>query len=83
MNIRCCSVYQLCKFQVNSDPSYNQMIQIHPNSWGFGVLGFWGFVIQGNHPDELPEQMLVGMRLHSLDPMIAPDLPDDMDSTWY
>lgn len=39
-----------------------------------------GFVIQGNSQDELPEQMLVGMRLHSLDPMVAPDLPEDMDS---
>lgn len=34
-----------------------------------------GFVVQGNEDDELPEQMLVGARLHGLDPMNAPPLP--------
>jgi hypothetical protein len=36
-----------------------------------------GFVIQGNHKDELPEQMLVGARLHGIDPLIAPSYPGD------
>jgi hypothetical protein len=39
-----------------------------------------GFVIQGNKPDELPEQMLVAMRLHGLDPLTAPNLPEDVNS---
>ena len=39
-----------------------------------------GFVIQGNKADELPERMLVAMRLHSLDPLTAPSLPDDINS---
>lgn len=39
-----------------------------------------GFVIQGNSTDELPEQMLVAMRLHSLDPLNAPNLPEDMNT---
>ena len=39
-----------------------------------------GFVIQGNKTDELPERMLVAMRLHSLDPLTAPSLPDDINS---
>jgi len=38
-----------------------------------------GFVIQGNAEEELPEQMLVGARLHSIDPMTAPALPPMKD----
>lgn len=38
-----------------------------------------GFVIQGNSSDELPEQMLIAMRLHSLKPLDAPELPEDFD----
>jgi Protein ENHANCED DISEASE RESISTANCE 2, C-terminal len=34
-----------------------------------------GFVIQANHVDELPEQMLTGVRLHGLDPATAPTWP--------
>ncbi|GAX22875.1 hypothetical protein FisN_24Lh162 [Fistulifera solaris] len=34
-----------------------------------------GFVVQGNKEDELPEQMLVGMRLHGIDPLTAPAYP--------
>jgi len=34
-----------------------------------------GFVVQGNQEDELPEQMLVGARLHGLDPPNAQNLP--------
>lgn len=34
-----------------------------------------GFVVQGNTPDELPEQMLVGARLHGIDPITAPPYP--------
>ena len=34
-----------------------------------------GFVVQGNENDELPEQMLVGARLHGIDPINAPPLP--------
>jgi hypothetical protein len=34
-----------------------------------------GFVIQGNVEDELPEQMLLGARMHGVDPVTAPALP--------
>ena len=34
-----------------------------------------GFVVQGNSTDELPEQMLVGVRLHGVEPMSAPPYP--------
>lgn len=34
-----------------------------------------GFVVQGNSTDELPEQMLMGSRLHGIDPLNAPPLP--------
>ena len=34
-----------------------------------------GFVVQGMKEDELPEQMMVGCRLHGLDPLNAPSLP--------
>lgn len=34
-----------------------------------------GFVVQANHEDELPEQMLVGVRCHGMDPLNAPPLP--------
>lgn len=34
-----------------------------------------GFVIQSNSQDELPEQMLVGLRIHGVDPLTAPSLP--------
>jgi hypothetical protein len=34
-----------------------------------------GFVIEGQSEDELPEQMLMGVRLHAIDPMNAPSLP--------
>lgn len=42
-----------------------------------------GFVVQGNRTDELPEQMLVGMRLHGLDPLTAPNLPEDFNSVHW
>lgn len=35
----------------------------------------FGFVIQGNSFEELPEQMLGCVRLHSFDPTLAPRLP--------
>lgn len=38
-----------------------------------------GFAIQGNSPDELREQMLVGTRMHGLDPLNAPPLPPMKD----
>lgn len=38
-----------------------------------------GFVIQGNSKDELPERMLMGARLHGIDPVAASTLPDEMD----
>ena len=31
-----------------------------------------GFVIQGNTPEELPEQMLGSIRIHGIDPLKAP-----------
>jgi len=34
-----------------------------------------GFVVQGNKKDELPEQMLIGCRIHGIDPLTAPSLP--------
>jgi hypothetical protein len=38
-----------------------------------------GFVIQGNTEDELPEQMLVGCRLHGVDPLNAASMPPMKD----
>lgn len=38
-----------------------------------------GFVVQGNKQDELPEQMLVGARLHGIDPLTAPPYPLSRD----
>ena len=38
-----------------------------------------GFAIQGNSNDELREQMLVGTRLHGIDPLNAPALPPMKD----
>ena len=40
-----------------------------------------GFVLQGNSQDELPEQMAFGSRLHGLDPLTAPMLPQTFDGT--
>merc|ERR1719223_203054 len=37
-----------------------------------------GFVVQGNTNDELPEQMLLGTRIHGLDPVQALALPEAM-----
>ena len=34
-----------------------------------------GFVVQGNENDELPEQMLAGIRLHGIDPFTASAMP--------
>jgi hypothetical protein len=34
-----------------------------------------GFVVQGNADDELPERMLVGLRLHGIDPLTSPAYP--------
>jgi hypothetical protein len=39
-----------------------------------------GFVVQGNGDDELPEQMLVGARLHGIDPLTAPAYPPIHDN---
>mmetsp|Transcript_38672 Transcript_38672/g.54443 ORF Transcript_38672/g.54443 Transcript_38672/m.54443 type:complete len:505 (-) Transcript_38672:527-2041(-) len=41
-----------------------------------------GFVVQGNQQDELPEQMLVGVRCHGIDPLNAPPLPP-MKNTFF
>lgn len=38
-----------------------------------------GFVVEGKTEDELPEQMMVGARLHSIDPLTAPPLPPMKD----
>ena len=35
-----------------------------------------GYVVQGSTDDELPEQMMLGLRLHGLDPLTADLLPD-------
>ena len=40
-----------------------------------------GYVIQGNKAEELPEQMMLGLRLHGLDPLTAELLPDFDDGT--
>lgn len=40
-----------------------------------------GFVIQGNSPDELPEQMLGAIRVHGLNPLEAPPFPP-MKTMW-
>jgi len=40
-----------------------------------------GFVLQGNSVDELPEQMAFGSRLHGLDPLTAPMLPQSLDGS--
>ncbi len=37
------------------------------------------FVLQGNTPDELPEQLVAGSRIHGLDPLTAPMLPHSVD----
>jgi len=42
-----------------------------------------GFVIQGNSADDLPEQMLVGARLHGIDPLTAPCLPPMDDDLFF
>lgn len=34
-----------------------------------------GFVVQGNTKEELPEQMMAGLRIHGLDPLNAEALP--------
>ena len=38
-----------------------------------------GFVVEGKTEDELPEQMMVGTRLHSIDPLTASSLPPMAD----
>lgn len=38
-----------------------------------------GFVVQSNEQDELPECMLVGCRLHGVDPLQAPQFPTTDD----
>jgi hypothetical protein len=35
-----------------------------------------GYVVQGSTDDELPELMMLGLRLHGLDPLTADLLPD-------
>lgn len=35
-----------------------------------------GYVVQGNRAEELPEQMMLGLRLHGLDPLTAELLPE-------
>ncbi|KAL3822658.1 hypothetical protein ACHAXA_001811 [Cyclostephanos tholiformis] len=40
-----------------------------------------GYVVQGSTDDELPEQMMVGLRLHGLDPLTADLLPDFEDAS--
>jgi hypothetical protein len=42
-----------------------------------------GFVIQGNTKDELPEQMMAGLRLHGLDPLNSEALPDIDDQELF
>eukprot|EP00580_Thalassiosira_gravida_P012277 CAMPEP_0201632194 /NCGR_PEP_ID=MMETSP0493-20130528/5914_1 /ASSEMBLY_ACC=CAM_ASM_000838 /TAXON_ID=420259 /ORGANISM="Thalassiosira gravida, Strain GMp14c1" /LENGTH=416 /DNA_ID=CAMNT_0048103667 /DNA_START=98 /DNA_END=1348 /DNA_ORIENTATION=- len=40
-----------------------------------------GFVVQGNRTEELPEQMMLGLRLHGLDPLTAELLPEFDDGS--
>jgi len=40
-----------------------------------------GFVVQGNRAEELPEQMMLGLRLHGLDPLTAELLPEFDDGS--
>jgi len=40
-----------------------------------------GYVVQGNKEEELPEQMMLGLRLHGLDPLTAELLPEFDDGT--
>ncbi|KAL7534781.1 hypothetical protein ACHAXR_010189 [Thalassiosira sp. AJA248-18] len=40
-----------------------------------------GYVVQGNKQEELPEQMMLGLRLHGLDPLTAELLPGFDDGT--
>jgi hypothetical protein len=42
-----------------------------------------GFVIQGNTKEELPEQMMAGLRLHGLDPLNAEALPQFHDEDLF
>ena len=39
-----------------------------------------GFVVQSNTEDELPECMMVGCRMHGVDPLQAPDFPSTGES---
>ncbi|KAL7551268.1 hypothetical protein ACHAWF_014462 [Thalassiosira exigua] len=40
-----------------------------------------GYVVQGNKIEELPERMMLGLRLHGLDPLTAELLPEMEDTT--
>lgn len=40
-----------------------------------------GYVVQGNKEDALPEQMMLGLRLHGLDPLSAELLPEFHDGS--
>jgi hypothetical protein len=40
-----------------------------------------GYCVQGNKEDELPEQMMLGLRLHGLDPLTSELLPEFDDGS--
>lgn len=49
-------------------------------SYAHGLTIDVAFVIQGNHSDELPEQLLCGTRLHRIDLLHASSLPQISDN---
>ena len=56
---------------VVSSPSARKILSVC-KSYTKSLVIDLGFVIQGNASDELPEQMLTGIRLHGIDPINAP-----------
>lgn len=70
--------YLEADFNINSSSAAKPILQVARSCTKTLTLDL-GFVIQGNTPDELPEQMLVGCRLHAIDPDSALAFPTEID----
>ena len=70
--------YLEADFNINSSSAAKPILQVARSCTKTLTLDL-GFVIQGNTPDELPEQMLVGCRLHAIDPDSALAFPTEKE----
>jgi len=68
------AMYLEADLDIVSSPAARAILSVARNHTNILTLDL-GFVVQGNHQDELPEQMLSAIRMHGIDVVGASPLP--------